>query len=57
MDLDVFRQRIGELLDSARRRLTLAERQPEDDTWFEGMIGRAPVVNGMFSRIRRVNLS
>ncbi|HEY4360938.1 MAG TPA: sigma-54 dependent transcriptional regulator [Bryobacteraceae bacterium] len=54
--LGPLRQRIGKLVEEARRRLRSLELEDElrSTSEFEGIIGRSPQMWEMFSRIRRV---
>ncbi|HEX4005829.1 MAG TPA: sigma-54 dependent transcriptional regulator [Acidobacteriaceae bacterium] len=49
--LTVLRERVGRLIEDARRRQTL---HAEDRAEFEGIIGQSPRMGEMFARVRRI---
>ena len=52
----VLRERIGKLLEHARRRQRASDLEQEmlESSEFEGLVGRSPVMWELFSRVRRV---
>ena len=56
LDVEKLRNRIATLLgDAAKRRKTLRlDRELLDESQFEGMVGRSPLMLDVFARIRRV---
>jgi DNA-binding NtrC family response regulator len=56
ISLSVLRERIGKLVEDARRRIRASQLDSElmDTCQFEGMVGRSPLMWEMFGQIRRV---